>query len=167
MYLKLNNNTIEQYPYSPEQLRADNPDTSFPAEMPAALLEEFGVYEVAPVDVPAVSSTQIVSEGTPVFDGQWKQSWVVREMTSEELQARVPAVATMRQARLALLQIGKLDDVTAAIDAMSEPQKSAAQIEWEYALTVERNSALLQALAAAIGLTDQDLNDLFTLAVTL
>lgn len=79
----------------------------------------------------------------------------------------VPSVASMRQARLALLQIGKLADVATAINALPSPAKEAAQIEWEYATEVRRDSALMQQLAAAIGLTKADLDALFTQAVAL
>lgn len=79
----------------------------------------------------------------------------------------VPTSASMRQARLALLQAGKLADVTTAINALPSPQKEAAQIEWEYATEVSRDSALMQQLATAIGLDDAALDALFTQAVTL
>lgn len=79
----------------------------------------------------------------------------------------VPTSASMRQARLALLQIGKLADVTAAINALPSPQKEAAQIEWEYATEVTRDSALMKQLAAAIGLDDAALDALFVQAATL
>lgn len=76
----------------------------------------------------------------------------------------VPRVVTMRQARLALLAAGKLDDVGAAIATLPSPQKEAAQIEWEYAATVERNSALMGLVASALGLDDDALDALFTAA---
>lgn len=78
-----------------------------------------------------------------------------------------PTSASMRQARLALLQAGKLAAVEAAINALTGPAKEAAQIEWEYATEVRRDSALMKQLAAAIGLTEADLDALFTQAVTL
>lgn len=78
-----------------------------------------------------------------------------------------PTVASMRQARLALLQAGKLADVDAAIAALPSPAKEAAKIEWEYATEVSRDSALMKQLAAAIGLDDAALDALFTQAVTL
>lgn len=81
--------------------------------------------------------------------------------------APVPAVASMRQARLALLQAGKLQDVDAAIAALPSPAKEAAQVEWEYATEVSRDSALMQQLAAAIGLDDAALDALFTQAAQL
>ena len=42
----------------------------------------------------------------------------------------------MRQARRALLAVGKLGAVDAAIAAMPEPQRSAARIDWEYSTAV-------------------------------
>jgi hypothetical protein len=79
----------------------------------------------------------------------------------------VPEVVTMRQARLALLQAGKLSLIDAAIDAQDEPLKSAARIEWEYATEVRRDWPLVQILGPAIGTTEADLDDLFILAATL
>jgi hypothetical protein len=79
----------------------------------------------------------------------------------------VPASVAMRQARLALLQVGKLAAVDAAIAALSSPAKEAAQIEWEYATEVKRSSALVAQLAPALGLDDAALDALFVTASTL
>lgn len=79
----------------------------------------------------------------------------------------VPAVVTMRQARLALLQAGKLADVDTAIAALPSPAKEAAQIEWEYATEVKRDSALVAQLAPALNLDAAALDALFTQAATL
>lgn len=76
----------------------------------------------------------------------------------------VPVITsvTMRQARLALLGAGLLDDVDAAIAAITDPvQRKAAEIEWEYAQTVDRDSPFTQQLAANLGLTVEQKNDLF------
>jgi len=78
-----------------------------------------------------------------------------------------PTVVTMRQARLALLGAGKLDDVAAAIAGLPSPQKEAAQIEWEYSTEVKRDSALVTQLAPALGLDEAALDALFTQASTL
>lgn len=86
--------------------------------------------------------------------------------TIPAIQPKITTV-TMRQARLALLNSGKLTDVTTAINALPSPQKEAAQIEWEYSQTVERHRPFVLAVAPALGLTDAQLDDLFTLASTL
>lgn len=80
----------------------------------------------------------------------------------------IPTSVTMRQARLALLGIGMLDDVDAALAAIPDAtQRKAAQIEWEYAQTVDRHSPLVSNLSAGLGLDDIQLDNLFTLASTL
>lgn len=79
----------------------------------------------------------------------------------------IPQSVTMRQARLALLQAGLLDDVAAAIAALPSPQKEAAAIEWEYSQTVERNRPFVLTLGPALGLTSAELDALFVQAATL
>ena len=80
----------------------------------------------------------------------------------------IPSVVTMRQARLALLQEGLLSDVTSAISAITdETSRQAAQIEWEYATIVDRNSTFTQQLVTALGLTNEQVDSLFLQASTL
>ena len=79
----------------------------------------------------------------------------------------IPTEVSMRQARLALFQQGKLSQVQPLIDAMSEPAKTTTQISWDYATEVRRDDDLVVQLSAAMGLTDADLDALFTLAATL
>jgi hypothetical protein len=80
---------------------------------------------------------------------------------------QVPVTVTMRQARLALLAVGKLDAVDAAIDTLESPQKEAARIEWDYARDVERNSPIVALMGLALDLSDEDLDELFIQAATL
>lgn len=70
-------------------------------------------------------------------------------------------VVTMRQARLALLEQGLLATVDTAI---ANSDDEALKIEWEYAMDVKRNWTSLVALAHALGITDEQLDALFTLA---
>jgi hypothetical protein len=79
----------------------------------------------------------------------------------------VPSIVSMRQGRLALLQAGKLADVDAAIAALPSPAKEAAQIEWEYATEVKRDSQLVTQLAPSLGLDDAALDALFIAAAAL
>jgi hypothetical protein len=81
--------------------------------------------------------------------------------------ASVPRSVTMRQARLALLAAGKLAAVGAAIGALPSPKKDAAQIEWEYAATVDRTSTLTELLATALSLSASQIDALFIQASTL
>jgi len=79
----------------------------------------------------------------------------------------VPQSVTMRQARLALHAAGLLAGVDAAIAAMPEPDKTQAQITWEFAATVDRQFGMVPALAAAMGMTDAQIDDLFIAAAKL
>ncbi len=79
----------------------------------------------------------------------------------------VPQKVTMRQARLALLGAGLLDDVEAAIAALPSPQKEAARIEWEYSQEVQRHNGFVSVLAPALGMTDEQTDALFVEAAKL
>ena len=91
-----------------------------------------------------------------------------------ELQAKIDAYTppaptvtsqsiTMRQARLALLGAGLLDQVNAGMSTM--PQ--AAQIEWQFASEVRRDNALIGAMATALGLDDAAIDALFAAGAAL
>lgn len=73
----------------------------------------------------------------------------------------VPQTMTARQARLALLATGKLSDVPAAINSLPSPQKEQAEIEWEYASSIERSHPFITALGAALGLSNAEIDQLF------
>ena len=97
------------------------------------------------------------------------------EMTAEEVDAHlnpplappsVPRSITMRQARLCLHKHGMLAGVQPAIDALPEPDRTAAQIEWEYSSVVERQGFVL-TIAQALGISDEQLDALFIEAATL
>ena len=79
----------------------------------------------------------------------------------------VPQAVTMRQARLALLGAGLLSSVDAAIDAMSEPTRSAARIEWEYSNELQRANPLVLALGPALNLTSEQIDAMFIAASAL
>lgn len=81
--------------------------------------------------------------------------------------AAIPTVVIMRQARHALLQAGLLDQVNTTVAAMVGMAGAAARIEWEFSPTVDRGSPLVQSLAATLGLTEAQLDYLFSTAVTL
>ena len=97
--------------------------------------------------------------------GGW--SYAGGDVVAPSVTVPVPAEVTMRQARLALLAAGLLDDVEAAIAGMDEPAKTAAQIEWEYSNALERDNTLVAILGPALGLSSNQIDDLFRAAAQL
>lgn len=105
----------------------------------------------------------VTKEAPPEFDAAtsgcfWRgDQWEIVPATPAI--APAPHSITMRQARLVLLEAGLYDAVNQAVSGGQMGQ--AAQIEWEYAATVERDNPLFSHLAGALGLTDDQVDDLF------
>lgn len=74
----------------------------------------------------------------------------------------VPGVVSRFQARAALHLAGLLDDVEALMTAPGTP--ALAKLAWADAQEFKRNSPTVQTMAAAIGLTEAQLDELFTTA---
>ncbi len=81
--------------------------------------------------------------------------------------AKQRQVVSMRQARLALLEAGLLSKVNDALAAMAGAEGEAARIEWEYAAEVKRSSPQVASLSAALGLSEAQLDALFTKAASM
>lgn len=94
-------------------------------------------------------------------------SWEVLELhtsvENHEYENLIPQSVTMRQARLALLGAGLLDDVEAVISAAGR----VAQIEWEYAAVVDRSNPAVAAVQQQQALTDAQIDALFREAAKL
>ena len=72
-------------------------------------------------------------------------------------------VVTARQARLALLNSGLLDQVEAAVTQAG----TEAKIYWDYSTEIHRDSPFIASIGQSLGLTDTQIDDLFKQAVTL
>lgn len=108
----------------------------------------------------------ILDEGEAAPDGY-------SQITDEEAIAlnaqRLPPLTAviMRQARLALLGAGMLTPVDAAIAAMTGTQGDVARIEWEFAATVQRDNPLVETVLSSLGMTSQQIDELFITAAGL
>jgi len=76
----------------------------------------------------------------------------------------IPKSVEMRQARRALNAAGLLANIEAAIAAMPGLQGKDAQIEWEFSRTLQRDHPLTVAMVTQFGLSDAQLDTLFTAA---
>ena len=92
-----------------------------------------------------------------------------QQALADELTARRAKVSvSMRQARLAMLQAGLLDQVDAAIAGIAEEsQRRQAEINWEYATTVERLDGWVRQIGVGLGLSEAGLDGLFERAMML
>lgn len=170
MYALLDAGVITRYPLSLPELRRALPQVSFPAVPAAADLERLGVAVVVAGTPPTYDSeTQTLVEGTPLRkSGQWQQQWTVQALPAAEVAARVASrrasmTCTPRQARLVLHQQGLL----AAVDAWIATADETTRIEWEFATEIRRDWPALLACAAALGLTDAQMDALFVQAAPL
>jgi len=81
-----------------------------------------------------------------------------------EIPASIPPVVTMRQARIALSRAGLIAQVEQALAAMEGQAGEEARIEWDYSSEVHRSKPFVVGLGAAIGLTDEQIDELFITA---
>ena len=158
-------------PVSEAEIREAHPLTVFPSPF-APHPERYTAVPVLEVPEHDPATHRVELAPPAEVEGQWLQAWAVIPYTPADLaaarKALVPASVTRRQARQALLLAGLLDQVPTAIASIpNATQRALAQIEWEDSQTFERNRPLLIQLAAALGLNEQALDDLFIQASAL
>ena len=168
------------------QLKAENTNTSLPKVWTADTLEFLGVDPVLAGSKPAVGDYEVVVPNGVVQDeGNWVEAWKVQPMfpeytddegkvvTEEEqiaayeaqkaAEKRSKMECTPRQARLALASAGLYEAVQTSVAAVSDE----ARIEWEYATMIERTNPIIAGMQMELGISDEALDGLFELAVTL
>lgn len=104
--------------------------------------------------------------GDLVYDeAQDKVTRVVIDKTPEELEAErramVPYEIRPSQGKIMLHRMGLLESVEAMIQNSPDVE---LRLFWEYALTWELDNSYIQAMAASIGLTSEDVEAFFTQA---
>lgn len=130
------------------------------------LLDGYRIAQVSNTKFDVVNRMKWVSCGSDINETEfyYTNSGFKQIPTEEEVpQLTVPEAVSMRQARLALLQVGKYDMAIEAVNTLD----TAAKIEWEFSTTVRRDSPLVSAMSDKLGLTSLDTDNLFNLAATL
>lgn len=108
MYVKVKNGQVEQYPYTVDDLRRDNPNTSFPNVLSDQLLSEFNASTVVVTGAPAYNpmTHQAVQSGCTFHTGRmrWEMTWTIEPLTPEQIaekQAQLQSqIVQQTQARL-------------------------------------------------------------------
>lgn len=167
-------NNIEFSKWSPQSFSRHIANISFPSVEASDALFGDGWSLLPLTDTPPpVPLGQTVDTRTiTVSNDTATANYTLRNKTQKELDAEIVAEragmkVSMRQARLALNQSGLLSSVETAIASLPEPQKTTVSIEWEYAHVVDRMSPWMGDMAIALGMTEEEMDDLFRLAATL
>ena len=126
------------------------------------------------------AAAESVSPGCSVIIGRAddRSTWVVQPLTpltaeqEQQIAAlfaaidpnapEVPLEVTPYQARCALDAAGLLDTVEAIVAQSPRQTRNA----WEYGITVDRHSPMIENLGAALGLTSAQIDNLFIQAGT-
>jgi len=119
MYVKITSGKVDTYPYNVGQLRRDNPNTSFPKQIPDEMLAAYDVYPVTVDAQPSYDDrTQTVAQNaTPTGSGStWTLGWTTTAKTAEETQEYDDNVEASKRARrdalLSVTDYFALTDVT-------------------------------------------------------
>lgn len=119
MFAKITNGAVDKFPYTVGQLRHDNPNTSFPKQIPDETLLEFGMVPVTEVPAPEFDPMTHFAEWGPVpvlQEGRWVLLPTVREYSEEQIAERDAAkaaeVRSQRDRLLAETDWMALSDVT-------------------------------------------------------
>lgn len=123
MFVKITNGQVDKYPYTIGDFRKDNPNTSFPKNIPDEILAQFGVF---PVGYEAAPSFDLITQRVDtsikpsLVDGKWTLTKTVVNKTQEQIDAdNANKAATIRNERNKLLAETDwmaLSDVTMSAD---------------------------------------------------
>jgi hypothetical protein len=106
MYVLAPNQIVEIYPYLIGDLKRNNSNTSFPADLTEQVLAEWNVFPVIDKPVPDYNpATQNCNQVNPTLkNGEWVMTWAVTPATPEQISERTSAKeAEVRQQRNELL----------------------------------------------------------------
>ena len=123
MFAKITNGSVDRFPYSVGDLRRDNPNTSFPRNIPVETMASYGMVGVLQRPAPEYDpDTHFVEYGpVPVLEGgSWVLLPTVRELSPEQLAEQdanaASAIRYERSRLLAETDWTALSDVTMSPD---------------------------------------------------
>lgn len=164
---KVNGQTVEQV----GDFRELFPNTTFPPSGPDA--QFMASNSCLPVTVwkPYDHGSEKLVQVTPYIENNQVFTVAVEAMTPEEIAAiqeaqlnakRSAMVVSPFQAKAALAQIGKLDDVEALMADAATPLLT--KLAWKEAVVFKRLSPTIIGLSQQLGFTDEQLDELFETA---
>lgn len=164
LYAKIINGDAVAFPYTDYDLRRDNKNVSFPAELDDETRAEWDVLPVMPADVPEGKvSTGSTAE---LIEGVWTQVHTLEDAPPPPVPDRI----TSRQFKLQLLAfpaIGGGDTLLDDVEAWIVKQSRAVQVAFENSGTFARTEPMMQAGFAALGFSEGQIDAFFTAASAL
>ena len=110
---------------------------------------------------PPITDNQELHAGLALEDGVVRRTWAVTTKPP-------PPVVPLWAFRAALVLAGITEaQVDALISSLPEPSKTVATIQWNYGNFIERGHPLIASLGSAMGLTVEQIGNVFRVAETL
>ena len=156
---------------SEADIRASNPLTVFPWPFAPPDGYDSVIDDEAPDHDPVTE--QLVCGEPAQVDGQWRRSITVQplppEVVADNLErarlARVPQMVSRAQGKLALIGAGLGPAAIAFVDGITDPtQRAYAEVALHDTQEWRRDSPFLASAAAALNLSEAQLDELFITA---
>jgi hypothetical protein len=123
MFVKLTNGQPDQFPYTVGQLRRDNPQTSFPKDIPIETLQEYGVFPVVEIVPDFDTKLQYLKWDEVPHKDTNSDNWILGVTVHENpLETLAEAARLRRNELLAETDWMALSDVTMSADMVNYRQ---------------------------------------------
>lgn len=156
MYVLTNNQTVLKFPYTIDELKNENPNTSFPVNLTTEVLAQHGVFPVVSTTATFDELTQIAELTGCSFNSsrnRWETAWTVRTKTQEELDKDFDVFhgVAVKKTRERLDEFAQTRDYDSILSACSYVNSTVPkfQAEGQYAIAARDQtwSTLYQILA--------------------
>ena len=113
-YVKANNSSVVEFPYSIDDLKNDNPNTSFPVNVSNSTLEAWQVYPVEVSATPEVTADKkaVINDIPDYVNGTWVLGWQIQQKTNQEIQQLADEVREKRNSKLTACDWTQLSDAS-------------------------------------------------------
>jgi hypothetical protein len=138
----------------------------FPEVITDENLAFVGVFPLIPTASGATDQQTAIEDAPTLVDGEWRQTWAVRDATPEDLAARAPVVpqsVPMLNAHLVLIESGAMAAVRAYLDGLAGMEGEQARVYFDKALTMKRNHPLVLSIPESL-MTEAQKDALFIAA---
>lgn len=163
-YVRIVSGKVMPFSVSPKTLYHEVMPVCWPWPVPDRLLAEYGIFPVVNAPTPSHSAEQRVVKGALVRAGDtFEQQWIVEDRPRAEHRQ-----ITLRQFRLACIELGLEDAILAKVTSLPVAQRRRLRVEIEQGDALRKGSPLVQWLQSVGGMayTDAQIDNIWTTAAT-